>query len=845
MNRKQKETVERMYGARGSEKDLDTLFGEAGYAALAELAEKVKSRDFGGKDWALGNDVREWLQEEFPYEMVRYAALQEGDPSYADLAGGCASLYLSGYGQEKLAGKFRRVMPFADRNRKVASAVGYRLNSGSGDEPFLPLEDIAESVQLYMVENKPQEIFRESRYPQVRMKMLGNETAVPEQMLEDPDEAVREAAVKQDALEEFSVKDLSYNRMDQLLGRPRDVMPDAFPMLFRALAQKDRADLVAGRAGDSCYQLNYILPMCSDADLALAAKGRFELDDGYPGEAGGYYTEKDLILEMLGRGNPEIDAALASWHSYNGHWEKLAEVFGENPGLASEGMRARLAVELADHAKEIPWDDPLVQLCREDREFRKDAAISAAMQKFDEVKQHQMACQEKCNGYKRTLAKEIEGLKSFAQDLARFAGNWGSGVTELIERSGGSKETLCESIDSQIQGYAVRLKEYLEDPDMAEWKDSLLDAAGTLRKVHDSVAQLPGRYEFYSHYFDREFAEVMLECMADPGYVDAHPAAAWVMENSMALNRGVNLSMIPEEVRLEMVCEGWCLELLEGDPSVQVREALSARDAFETGEPGSASKEGLESYLAVHGAYVTPVEPCHMEEAQKFREDGTPIVDGSKYTRIAYVQGADFGKAEDLDMLVRDASQGVKEALVSKGYRDEVEISGGKMEYAAARFDSALLTYKFCETVGLMREAAARGENPFAEAPGDASSLSAEAKGCAGFAVRIREELGQYSRDAAALFEQCCQGDYSVKGIFGAVQKAYEEAVRHEQALKPETALETVEQGDGLSAGKIRERLAAGKTAEFRELYGKFAGQEQAVEQRPGTGRRKKKEMDR
>jgi len=84
-----------------------------------------------------------------------------------------------------------------------------------------------------------------------------------------------------------------------------------------------------------------------------------------------------------------------------------------------------------------------------------------------------------------------------------------------------------------------------------------------------------------------------------------------------------------------------------------------------------------------------------------------------------------------------------------------------------------------------------------------------------------------------------------VKGVFGAVQKAYEEAVRREQALNPEPVPEAVEQGDGLSAGKIRERLAAGKNAEFQELYGKFAGQGQAVEQKPGAGRRKKKEIDR
>lgn len=841
MNRKQKETVERMYGARESREDLDALFGEAGPAALAELAEKVKARDFGGKDWLLGDEAREWMQGEFLYETARYAVLQDGDPSCALLAGTCVSLYLSGYDLEELAGKFRKVMPFADRCREVAGTVGYRLDSSSSGELFLPLGEIAESVQRYMVENRPREIFRESQYAPVRLKMLGNETEVPEEMLNDPDGAVREAAAKQAALEEFSVKDLSYNRMDQLLGRPRDVMPDAFPMVFRALAQKERADLVAGRAGNNCYQLGYILPMCSDADLALAAGGRFGLDD-YPGESGEYYTEKGLILEMLGRGNPEINAALASYRGYNGHWEKLAEVFGEDPGLASEGMRAQIAVELAEHAREIPWDDPLVQLCRENREFQEDAAISAAVQKFDGVKQHQLACQEKYREYERTLAREIGTLKSFAEDLARFTGNWGSGITELMERSGGSKEALCESIDSQIQGYAVRLKGCLEDPDMAEWKGNLLDAAGTLRKVHDCVARMPDRYEFYSHFFDQQFAEVMLECMADPGYADTHPAAAWVMENSMELNRGVNLRMIPEEVRLGMVCEGWCLELLEGDPSVQVREALAARDAFEVRD---VSKEGLEDYLSVHGAYITPVEPCHMEEAEEFRQDGTPIVDGSKYTRIAYVQGAGFGKSEDLDMLVRDASQGVKEALVSKGYRDEVEIAGGKMEYAAARFDSALLTYKFCEAVGLMQEAAARGEDPFAGVPGDVSSLPAEAEGCAGFAAGIQEELGQYSKDAAALFGQCCQGDYSVKGIFGAVQKAYEAAVRHERELNPEAAHESVEQGDGLSAGKIRERLAAGKEAEFKELYGKFAGQEQAVEQKPGAGRRKKKEMDR
>ena len=842
MNRKQKETAERMYEARGSEGSLDAFFGEAGYAVLAELAEKVKARDLGGKDWSLGNDVKEWLTEEFPYEMVRYAALQEGNPSYADLAGQCASLYLSGYGTEKLTERFRRLMAFADRNRKVANAVGYRMNSCSADEPFLPVGEIAESVQLYMAENKPMEAFRESQYPKIRMKMLGNAMAVTEQMLNDPDEAVREAAVKQAALEEFSVKDLSFGRMDELLGRPRDAMPEAFPMMFRALAQKDRADLIAGRVGQGYYQLKSILSMCSDADFALAAKGQFCLDK-YLDED--FYTERGLIREMLGRGNPEVNAALVSYDGYNGHWEELAEVFGENLELASEGIRAQIAVELADHAKEIPWDNPLVELCREKREFRKDAVISAAMHKFEGVKQHQMACQEKFNEYKKTLEREIEGLKSFAEDLARFAGNWGSAVTELIERSGGSKETLCESIDSQIQGYAVRLKGYLEDPDMAEWKGNLLDAAGTLRKVHDSVVQLPGRYEFYSHFFDRQFAEVMLECMADPGYADTHPAAAWVMENSHALNMGVNLNMIPEEVRLEMVCEGWCLEMLEMDPSEQVREALNARDAFAIGEPGNVSKEGLESYLAVHGAYVTSVEPYHVEEALEFRENGTPIVDGSKYTRIAYVQSAGFGKAEDLDTLVRDASQGVKEALVSKGYRDEVEITGGKMEYAAACFDSALLTYKFCEAVGLMREAAARGENPFAEAPGEAGSLPGEAKGCAGFAAKIREELGQYSKDAEALFEQCCQGDYSVKGIFGAVQKAYEEAVKREQVLNPEPVLEAVEQGGGLSAGKIRERLAAGKNAEFRELYGKFAGQEQTVEQKQGTGRRKKKEIDR
>lgn len=844
MNRKQKETAERMYEARMSEGSLDAFFDEAGYAVLAELAEKVRSRDLGGKDWTLGNDVREWLTEEFPYEMVRYAALQEGNPSYADLAGQCASLYLSGYGTEKLTERFQKLMPFADGNGKVAGMVGYRLGSCSTEGLFLPLEEIAESVQLYMVENKPQEAFWESRYPQVRMKMLGNAAAVPEQMLDDPDEAVREAAVKQAALEEFSVKELSFGRMDELLGRPRDVMPEAFPMMFRALAQKDRADLVAGRAGGGYYQLKSILSMCSDANLALAAEGRFGLDTHLE-EDGDFYTEKDLVREMLGRGNPEVNAALVSYDIYSGHWDELAEVFGENPELASEGMKAQIAVEIADHAKEILPDNPLVQLCREKGEFQADAAVCAALQKFDEVKRRQMVCQEKYNEYKRTLLKEVDGLKSFAEDLARFAGNWGSAVTELIERSGGSKEILCESIDSQIQGYAVRLKAYLEDPDMAEWKGSLLDAAGTLRKVHDSVVQLPGRYEFYSHYFDRQFAEVMLECMADPGYADTHPAAAWVMENSHALNRGVNLNMIPEEVRLEMVCEGWCLELLEGDPSGQVREALDARDAFDIGEPGDVSKEGLEDYLAAHGAYVTPVEPYHMEEALEFRENGTPIVDGSKYTRIAYVQSAGFGKAEDLDTLVRDASQGVKEALVSKGYRDEVEITGGKMEYAAARFDSALLTYKFCEAVGLMREAAARGENPFAEAPGETGSLPGEAKGCAGFAAKIREELGQYSKDAAALFEQCCQGDYSVKGVFGAVQKAYEEAAGREQALNPEPVLEAVGQGDGLSAGKIRERLAAGKNAEFKELYGKFVGQEQAVELKASTGRRKKKDIDR
>lgn len=841
MNRKQKETVERMYEARESRKDLDAFFDEAGCAALAELAEKVKSRDFGGKDWSLGDQAREWMQGEFLYETARYAAQREGDPSYADLAETCVSLYLSEYDPVRLAEKFRKVMPFAERNGGVAGMVGYRLGSSSDEELILPLGDIAESVQMYMVEHKPREEFRESQYPQVRMKMLGNAVAVPEQMLEDPDGAVREAAVKQAAMEEFSVKDLSYGRMDELLGRPREAMPEAFPMMFRALAPQARADMAAGRTGGRHYQLKSILGMCSDAELALAAAGRFDIRD-YPAGDGDHYTERELLLEMLGRGNPEIDAALASCRGYNGHWEKLAEVFGENPELASEGMRAQIAVELAEHAKEIPWDDPLVQLCREGREFREDTAISAAVQKFDGVKQHQLACQEKYREYERTLAKEIGTLRSFAEDLARFAGNWGSGVTELMERSGGSKETLCGSIDSQIQGYAVRLKGYLEDPDMGEWKDNLLDAAGTLRKVHDCVAQLPGRYEFYSRFFDRQFAEVMLECMADPGYADTHPAAAWVMENSMELNRGVNLRMIPEEVRLGMVCEGWCLEMLEMDPSGQVQEALSARDAFEI---GAVSKEGLEDYLAAHGAYTTPVEPCHMEEAEEFRQDGTPIVDGSKYTRIAYVQGAGFGKAEDLDTLVRDASQGVKEALVSKGYRDEVEIAGGKMEYAAARFDSALLTYKFCEAVGLMQEAATRGEDPFAGFPGDVSSLPAEAKGCAGFAARIREELGQYSRDAAALFEQCCQGDYSVKGIFGAVQKAYEEAVRREQTLKPEMALEAVEQGDGLSAGKIRERLAAEKDMEFRELYGKFAGQEQAVEQKPGTGRRKKKEMDR
>lgn len=844
MNRKQKETAERMYEARMSEGSLDAFFGEAGYAVLAELAEKVRARDLGGKDWSLGNDVKEWLTEEFPYEMVRYAALQEGDPFYVDLAGQCASLYLSGYGTEKLAERFRKLMPFADGNGKVANAVGYRVNSCSGDEPFLPVGEIAESVQLYIVGNKPLEAFRESQYPQIRMKMLGNAVAVPEQMLDDPDESVREAAVKQAALEEFSVKDLSFGRMDELLGRPRGAMPESFPMMFRALAQKDRADLIAGRAGGGYYQMKSILPMCSDTDLALAAKGWFGLDK-YLDEDGNFYTERDLIREMLGRGNPEINAALVSYDSSGGHWEELAEVFGENPELASEGMKAQIAVEIADHAKEIPADDPLVQLCREKGEFQADAAVCAALQKFGEVKRRQMVCQEKYNEYKGTLLKEVDGLKSFAEDLARFAGNWGSAVTELIERSGGSKETLCESIDSQIQGYAVRLKAYLEDPDMAEWKGSLLDAAGTLRKVHDSVVQLPGRYEFYSHYFDRQFAEVMLECMADPGYADTHPAAAWVMENSNALNMGVNLTMIPEEVRLEMVCEGWCLEMLEMDPSGQVREALDTRDAFDIGEPGSVSKEGLENYLAAHGAYVTPVEPYHMEEALEFRENGTPIVDGSKYTRIAYVQSAGFGKAEDLDTLVRDASQGVKETLVSKGYRDEVEITGGKMEYAAARFDSALLTYKFCEAVGLMREAAARGENPFAEALGEVGSLPGEAKGCAGFAAKIREELGQYSKDAAALFEQCCQGDYSVKGIFGAVQKAYEEAAGREQALNPEPVLEAVEQGDGLSAGKIRERLAAGKNAEFKELYGKFAGQEQDVERKAGTGRRKKKEIDR
>lgn len=844
MNRKQKEIVERMYEARGSEGSLDAFFGEAGYAVLVELAEKVRARDLGGKDWALGNDVKEWLTEEFPYEMVRYAALQEGDPSYADLAGQCASLYLSGYGTEKLAERFRKLMPFADGNGKVANVVGYRMNSCSGDEPFLPVGEIAESVQMYIVGNKPNEAFRESQYPQIRMKMLGNAVEVPEQMLDDPDESVRVAAVKQAALEEFSVKELSFGRMDELLGGPRGTMPESFPMMFRALAQKARGNLIAGRAGGGYYQLKSILPMCSDADLAFATKGWFGLDK-YLEVDGDFYTGKELVREMLGRGNPEINAALASYDSSSGHWEELAEVFGENPELASEGMKAQIAVEIADHAKEIPADDPLVQLCREKGEFQADAAVCAALQKFDEVKRRQTVCQEKYNEYKGTLLKEVDGLKSFAEDLARFAGNWGSAVTELIERSGGSKETLCESIDSQIQGYAVRLKGYLEDPDMAEWKGSLLDAAGTLRKVHDSVVQLPGRYEFYSHYFDRQFAEVMLECMADPGYADTHPAAAWVMENSHALNMGVNLNMIPKEVRLEMVCEGWCLEMLEMDPSGQVREALDARDAFDIGEPGSVSKEGLEEYLAVHGAYVTPVEPCHMEEALEFRAEGTPIVDGSKYTRIAYVQGAGFGKAEDLDTLVRDASQGVKEALVSKGYRDEVEITGGKMEYAAARFDSALLTYKFCEAVGLMREAVARGENPFAEAPGETGSLPGEAKGCAGFAAKIREELGQYSKDAAVLFEQCCQGDYSVKGIFGAVQKAYEEAIGREQALNPEPVLETAEQGDGLSAGKIRERLAAGKNAEFQELYGKFAGQEQDMERKPGAGRRKKKEIDR
>ncbi len=844
MNRKQKETAERMYEARMSEGSLDAFFDEAGYAVLAELAEKVRSRDLGGKDWALGNDVKEWLTEEFPYEMVRYAALQEGNPSYADLAGQCASLYLSGYGTEKLTERFQRLMPFADGNGKVANAVGYRLNSCSSDEPFLPVGEIAESVQLYIVGNKPLEAFRESQYSQIRMKMLGNAVAVTEQLLNDPDESVRAAAVKQAALEEFSVKDLSFGRMDELLGRPRDGMPEAFPMMFRVLAQKARADLIAGRVGGGYYRLKSILPMCSDADLALAAKGQFGLDKYMEGD-GDFYTGKDLVREMLGRGNPEINAALVSYDSYNGHWDDLAQVFWEKPELASEGMKAQIAVEIADHAKEISPDDPLVQLCREKGEFQTDAAICAALQKFEGVKRHQMVCQEKCSEYKKTLLNEIEGLKSFAEDLARFAGNWGSAVMELIERSGGSKETLCESIDSEIQGYAVRLKGYLEDPDMAEWKGSLLDAAGTLRKVHDSVEQLPDRYEFYSHFFDRQFAEVMLECMADPGYADTHPAAAWVMENSHALNRGVNLNMIPEEVRLEMVCEGWCLEMLEMDPSGQVREALDARDAFDIGEPGSVSKEGLENYLAAHGAYVTPVEPYHMEEALEFRENGTPIVDGSKYTRIAYVQSAGFGKAEDLDTLVRDASQGVKEALVSKGYRDEVEITGGKMEYAAARFDRALLTYKFCEAVGLMREAAARGENPFAEVPGETGSLPGEAKGCAGFAAKIREELGQYSKDAAALFEQCCQGDYSVKGIFGAVQKAYEEAIRREQALNPEPVLETAEQGDGLSAGKIRERLAAGKNAEFKELYGKFAGQEQDVERKAGTGRRKKKEIDR
>lgn len=761
-------------------------------------------------------------------------------------------MYLSEYNEEKLAEKFRRLMPFADGNRKVANAVGYRLSALSVDGPFLPVGETAESVQMYMAGSKPLEALRESQFPQVRMKMLGNAVEVPGQMLEDPDGLVREAAVKQAALEEFSVKDLAFGRMDELLGRPRDAMPEAFPMMFRALAQKDRADLISGRAGGSHYQLKSILPMCSDADLALAAKGRFGLDNYLDG-GGDFYTEKDLLREMLGRGNPEVNVALASYDGYNGHWEELAQILWESPELAPEGMKAQIAVEVADHAKEIPAENPLVQLCREKGEFQADAAVSAALQKFDEVKRRQMVCQEKYNEYKNTLLKEIEGLKSFAEDLARFAGNWGSAVTELIERSGGSKEALCGSIDSQIQGYAVRLKGYLEDPDMAEWRGNLLDAAGNLRKVHDSVAHLPDRYEFYSHYFDQQFAEIMLECMADPGYEGAHPAAAWVMENSHALNRGVNLGMIPEKVRLEMACEGWCLELLEGDPSRQVREALYARDAFEAGEPGGRSKEGLENYLAAHGAYITPVEPCHMEEAEEFREDGTPIVDGSKHTRIAYVQGAAFGKAEDLDTLVRDASQGVKEALVSKGYWDEVEIAGGKMEYAAARFDSALLTYKFCEAVGLMQEAAARGENPFADAPGqgDAGPLPGEVKGCAGFAAGIREELGQYSRDAAALLEQCCQGDYSVKGIFGAVQKAYEEAAGREQALNPEKAPEAVGREGGLSAGKIRERLAAGKNAQFRELYGKFAGQEQVLEQerpaeqRPGTGRRKRKEMDR
>lgn len=76
MNRKQKETAERMYEARGSEGSLDAFFGGAGPAVLAELAEKVRARDLGGKDWSLGNEVQAWLMEEFPYEAARYAAGQ-------------------------------------------------------------------------------------------------------------------------------------------------------------------------------------------------------------------------------------------------------------------------------------------------------------------------------------------------------------------------------------------------------------------------------------------------------------------------------------------------------------------------------------------------------------------------------------------------------------------------------------------------------------------------------------------------------------------------------------------------------------------------------------------------